>query len=234
MLGFGRVLAGVAAAMVAMHCSGANEVAPESRAVSGFNQVVLHGVGELLIEQTGTESLVVEAERKVLPLLTSEVKGSVLYLDVRGPQMSTPYPVRYRLSAKTLIRIHAEGSGNVAAGKLTAEALDIRLAGASNLVVSSFEGKSLTVKMDGAGSARIGGGSVSTQTVVMDGSGNYTASKLASNETTVSVRGSGDAAVAAKDALIANVSGSGGIRYWGNPKVRADVTGAGSVERGGS
>jgi hypothetical protein len=234
MLRFSNVFAGLAAAMVAMHCSASDKLARESRAVSGFNQVVLHGVGELIIEQTGMESLVVEAERKVLPFLSSEVKGSVLYLDVRGPQMSTQYPVRYRLSVKTLTRIRAEGSGNVAAGKLAGETLDIMLASASDLDIASFNGKSLTVKMDGAGSATIGGGSVSTQTIVMDGSGDYDASKLASKQTTVSIRGSGDAAVAAKDVLTARISGAGDIRYWGNPKVRADVTGAGSVERGGS
>ena len=232
MLRFSNVFAGLAAAMVAMHCSAADELARESRAVSGFNQVVLRGVGDLIIEQTGTESLVVEAERKVLGLLSSEVKGNVLYLDVRGPRMSTRYPVRYHLSVKALTGIRAEGSGNVAAGKLAAETLDIKLSGTGDFDVASFDGKSLSVRMDGAGSAAFGGGGVSTQTVVLDGAGDYTASKLSSKQTTVTITGSGDAAVAAKDALTARISGSGDIRYWGNPKVRTDVTGVGSVERG--
>jgi hypothetical protein len=48
----------------------------------------------------------------------------------------------------------------------------------------------------------------------------------------VSIAGSGNAAVSAEDSLRASVSGSGDIRYNGNPPhVESSVAGSGSVKQ---
>ena len=56
--------------------------AGESREVRGFTGVELASFGDLQIDQTGTESLTIEAAPDVLPELTSEVSGGVLRLGV--------------------------------------------------------------------------------------------------------------------------------------------------------
>ena len=55
----------------------------ESRAVSGFSKVELAGSGDVTIDQTGKESLTIEAGDKVLPNLTSDVVGDTLVLGTK-------------------------------------------------------------------------------------------------------------------------------------------------------
>src|SRR5689334_21418762 len=54
--------------------------AGESREVHGVTGVELASFGDLQIDQTGTESLTIEADPDVLPKLTSGVSGGVLRL----------------------------------------------------------------------------------------------------------------------------------------------------------
>lgn len=78
-------------------------VTKESRNVSGFEGVELRGVGNLSIEQTGRESLTVEAEKAVIPKLTARVVDGRLII---GPKpnsaIHTTKPINYRLTVKNL------------------------------------------------------------------------------------------------------------------------------------
>jgi hypothetical protein len=63
-----------------------NNVTSEARDVSGFDKVELKGVGNLSLEQTGSESLTVEAEEEVLPKIRTEVENKRLII---GPERNT-------------------------------------------------------------------------------------------------------------------------------------------------
>ncbi|HWL48440.1 MAG TPA: DUF2807 domain-containing protein, partial [Acidimicrobiia bacterium] len=60
-------------ALVASSCivgvEGSGNVITESREVSDFNEIVLGGSGRVMVEVTGTESLTIEAEDNIMPLL---------------------------------------------------------------------------------------------------------------------------------------------------------------------
>ena len=57
-----------------------SSVTSESRDVSGFDEVELKGIGNLSIEQTGSESLTVEAEEYVLSKIKTEVENKRLII----------------------------------------------------------------------------------------------------------------------------------------------------------
>src|SRR5512142_1150936 len=61
--------------------TGSNVVIQENREVSEFNAVSLNGAGELTITQGEKESLVIEAENNLLPLIKSQVRNGVLVID---------------------------------------------------------------------------------------------------------------------------------------------------------
>src|ERR671921_452422 len=61
-------------------------VTSEARDVSGFDEVELQGVGNLSLEQTGSESLTVEAEEDVLPKIRTEVENKRLII---SPERNT-------------------------------------------------------------------------------------------------------------------------------------------------
>lgn len=182
----------------------------ESREVGGFTGVELSTVGTLLIDRTGTESLTIEAEPAVLPLLTSEVSGGVLRLGVApGEEVATREPIVYRLTVAALDSLSVSGAGDATATNLDTDRL--------------------VVDVDGAGDVTLSG-TAGTQVVTLGGAGDYDAGDLLSATVEITVDGAGDAVVNASDRLDATVGGAGSVEYVGDPQVTRDVSGVGSVE----
>lgn len=186
-----------------------SDLTSESRDVSGFSEVELDGIGNLTIQQTGSESLTVEAEEDVLPKLRTEVKNNRLII---GPEphtsISTHKPVNYKLTVKDLDALKMAGSGSI-------EAEDV-------------DTDNLAVTINGAGEVKMAG-RADSQDVDISGSGDYQASDLESKDVTIDVGGSGSAVVNVSDELDAKVSGSGSVEYIGDPTVNEDVSGSGRV-----
>ena len=79
--------------------------------MSGFNVVALDGSGSLIIDVGGAESLTIEAEDNLLPLLTSNVTSSTLKLGSSKP-ISPTKPITYTLGAAALEAVSIDGSGD--------------------------------------------------------------------------------------------------------------------------
>jgi Putative auto-transporter adhesin, head GIN domain len=186
-----------------------NNVTSEARDVSGFNEVELKGVGNLSLEQTGSESLTVEAEKDVLPKIRTEVENKRLIISPeRNTSINTTKPINYKLTVKDLNTLEVSGSGNVEAEDINTDELAVTIGGAGDVEIR---------------------GSADSQEVEISGSGEYRAGDLESKEATIDVRGSGSATVNVSDELEAEVSGSGSVEYIGDPTVQQEVSGAGEV-----
>ena len=188
-----------------------NNVMSEARDVSGFNEVELKGVGNLSLEQTGSESLTVEAEEDVLPKIRTEVENKRLIISPeRNTSINTTKPINYKLTVKDLNTLEVSGSGNVEAKDINTDELAVTIGGAGDVEIR---------------------GSADSQEVEISGSGEYRAGDLESKEATIDVRGSGLATVNVSDELEAEVSGSGSVEYIGDPMVQQEVSGAGEVRK---
>jgi hypothetical protein len=189
----------------------ANNVVEESRDVSGFDEVELRGAGNLTIEQTGSESLTVEAEEGVLPKLRTEVVNDRLVIGPEpGTDIRTTAPINYKLTVEALDALEVSGSGDAEAEGINTDRL--------------------AVAVGGAGSAKVGG-EADEQEIDISGSGDYQAESLRSREARISVAGAGSALVNASEKLDANVSGAGSVEYLGDPAVEQDASGAGRVSK---
>jgi hypothetical protein len=229
---------------------GSGNVVREDRTVSGFNEVEVAGVGHVHIEKGASERLTVEAEDNLLPYIISEVRGGKLTIRTRSNTSLTPTkPINYYVTVKRLDAIAVSGAADVVAPSLEAErfsvtisgtgdlklsrldatSVDLRLAGAGGLSIEELAADSLNVVVSGVGSAVIAGGRVHTQDLTLSGTGSIDVGRLASDEATVSVAGVGTATVRARDHLKATVSGTGSVRYFGDPTVDQTVTGIGKV-----
>jgi Putative auto-transporter adhesin, head GIN domain len=179
--------------------------------VAGFNLVRLRGSGNLLVEQTGAESLTIEAEDNILPLLRSDVENGVLSLGLRpGVGIVTHKPIVFKLTVKELKGIDASGSGSIVVKRVDTDRFGLEGSGSIEVEVA---------------------GRVQEQDVSISGSGGYNGEALTSRSASVKVSGSADVVVNASDALDVQVSGSGNVRYVGNPSVTEKVSGSGSVGR---
>lgn len=190
---------------------GSGHVASEARTVRDFDEVALSGSGTLSIVQTGEESLTIQADDNILPLLTSEVSGRRLTLGTRpNTSFTTRNPIVYRLTVRELRGLTVSGSGDATATGITTPAMSVRISGSGDVTLS---------------------GSAQQLEVSVTGSGAYHGADFASRTADVSVSGSGDARVNASERLEARVSGSGSVAYSGNPAVSRRVSGSGSVRQ---
>ena len=207
-----RALALLAVGSVVTACSataGSGQLATQSRQVSGFTSVELTGVGELSIDQTGTESLTVSAEDNLLPLLTSRVVGDTLILGKKpNTRVVTTKPITYTLTMKDITGLAVSGSGTINAPKLTTAALRIEISGSGVITTA---------------------GNVDDQSLEISGSGRYLADGLTSKTTTAEISGSGTGNVVASNALDVKISGSGTLTYSGKPQVSQTVSGSGKL-----
>ena len=186
---------------------GSGTVISETRNVSGFDRVVLHGSGEVMIDVTGTESITIEAEDNIMPLLSSDIGGGQLDLDVEG-RVSPTEPITYTITMKTLTSVEILGSGAVRA--------------------TNIESPSVSVLISGSGNAEAKGTTGDLE-VQISGSGNYDGMDLVASSGIVVISGSGSALVNVTDELDAQISGSGIINYLGAPTVTESITGSGAI-----
>jgi hypothetical protein len=186
---------------------GSGNLATETRDVSDFDQVDLSGSATVLIEVTGTQSLTIEAEDNILPLLTTEVTDGTLELG-SSQRISPTRDVVYTITVVSLEAVAVSGSGSVTATSIDADAFNVEING-SGTVIPDGVSESLEVSISGSGA--------------------FEGEDLESATGTVSVSGSGDAVVNVTDDLDVKISGSGNVQYLGDPKVSVSTSGSGKV-----
>ncbi len=207
--GLATAVLAVAALGACSSTTGSGTAASESRPVSGFSAVELAGVGTVVVEPGATESVSVEADDNILPMLTSDVAGGTLVLGTEpGSSVSPRTPIRYRVTVTDLSGLLVSGSG------------DITSAGAA--------GPALSVAISGSGTITAAG-TTDRLSVDITGSGDFAGGSLTARDVDVTVSGSGTALVHASATLHASISGSGDVRYLGEPAVTKDVSGSGEV-----
>ncbi len=227
------ILTGLAACQVGPLniVNGSGKLRSEARTVRDFNEVAISGDGTLTIVQGATETLTIEADDNLLPLLTSNVESGRLVLGVkRNTTVRSASGIRYRLTVKNLRAIRSSGSARVEATTLQADRFTIDTSGSSDIAIGQLTATDLDVETSGSGNVTIAG-TVTSQRVQSSGSCNYHAGDLASKTARLAVSGNGDATVRVSDTLDVEISGSAQIGYIGTPRVTSDISGSGKVQR---
>jgi hypothetical protein len=205
----------------------------ETREVHDFDEVALHGHGELVLEQGDHEAVVVEADEAVLPRIKTEVEGHRLVLGLRSwwDNLLYPFsPLRFHVTAKTIRGAAISGSGKLQAGPIQTDALRLTISGSGDMQAGPVTANSFEVSISGAGKV-IASGRAATAGVHISGSGNVQAGEMESQNADVRISGSGSVAVKAEKTLDVHISGSGSVRYAGQPQVSQHISGSGSVQR---
>jgi hypothetical protein len=205
----------------------------ETRDVRGFHRVSLDGVGHLVITQGDAESLVIEADRQVMPRIKTIVEDDTLTIRLEtGPwwqQLGDPLRrIRYDLTMREITGITLAGAGKVGASGVSAERLDLVVSGVGSLKVDALSAAELSTVVSGAGTCDVSG-RLEGQEVTIKGAGSYRGSRLQSGRAKALVSGSGSITVNVEETLDATVSGAGSIRYHGEPTVFQRITGVGSI-----
>jgi hypothetical protein len=209
------------------------DIINESRDISDFNRVELRGSGDLVIDQTGRESLEIEADEHLMDRIETQVVGDTLRLRVRRQWfvwgLWTPKRVKYHLTVDELERITIAGSGSVTAKSLKADSLGLRIIGSGDGDLS-MDVKNLDVNISGSGELILIG-KARKQKLTISGSGDYDAKELESKTAEITISGSGEGIVNATDELDVSISGSGSLQYLGRPSIDQRISGSGDISK---
>ena len=210
---------------------GSGTIVRETREVRDFDEINLGGSGEVHMTQTGEESLAIEADDNILPLLTTEVRGRRLELGTqRGVNFTLHRSVHYYITVKSLRGLIISGSGKLDTAALSTDALAVSISGSGKVEATALAAESLDVSITGSGSIALAG-QAARLNLHISGAGSYDAPDLTTGTARIHVSGSGSANLTVADALEVRISGSGSVRYGGQPTITKSISGSGSIRR---
>lgn len=190
--------------------TGSGNVISETRNVSGFDSVMLEGSGDVTISFGGSESVVVKADDNIVPLIETTVQNGRLVISTKNnTNITTRDGIHVAVTVKSLKGVSLKGSGDIKVTDLTGSNVTVELPGSGNITVT---------------------GTADSVNISLAGSGNIYCDGLQARSATISLNGSGNINAYASENLQATLSGSGTIRYSGNPsQVNKSVTGSGMI-----
>jgi len=190
---------------------GSGDLVTESRTVSGFDEIVVLGSGNVIVDVTGTETLEIEAEDNIMEFLTTEVVNGRLELGFEsGQPLSPSRDITYTITAADLNAMTINGSGNIDATDIDTDTFEVTISGSGDV---EPQGASNHLR------------------VTISGSGRFDGTGLESATGEVGVSGSGNVVVNVTDELSVTISGSGDVQYMGDPALDSSVSGSGDISR---
>lgn len=132
--------------------------------------------------------------------------------------------------AKGELTADVSGSGDIKL-KGSCQSFDSSVSGSGKVnIAGSISGKAV-VSVSGSGRV-MASGSAQQMKATISGSGKVLAADLEVSKCDVRISGSGDVEINVKDALDANISGSGSVSYKGNPsQLNSHASGSGHVRK---
>jgi hypothetical protein len=187
---------------------GSGVVATETRELPPFAAVDLAGANTVTIGVGGAQSVVVQGDDDVIPLVTTEVEDGTLVI-AQSESFDTTAPLSVEIVVPSLDAVRLSGTGTV-----TVDGHDLAL---------------LELSLPGSGTLR-GSGDAQRLVVELGGAGDVALQNLAADDIVVELAGSGNVHVNASESLDAAISGTGSIFYAGDPaSVAQSITGTGVI-----
>lgn len=214
---------------------GSGKIQMETREIVAFEAVSIEYPGaEITIQPGDKESVEIEADDNLLPQLSTEVlSGRLIIKNVETDWKSIvnpSKPVKINITVKDLNEIEVSTPvGDVEVNDLQVNSLKLVLSGGAQIKINGLQVNLLDTDLSGAGSIQASGTAEKIK-LILSGWGSFNATDLKSNTATIDLSGMGDATVQVEDELAATITGAGSIKYFGNPHVEQDVTGAGSIK----
>ena len=188
---------------------GSGNIQRERRQIAAFNSIETEGAFEIEIVCQKPQSVEIEGDDNVLPLVSTEVSNNVLHIK-NNRSYSVKKPVILKISVPDLKSINSSGAGSIEVTDMKNEELEIESNGAP-VIRASGETKSLNINANGAGA-------IETQ-------------KLRAGKVVVESNGVSKIEVYATEHLDVTVSGPSTVFYHGGAVVRQTVNGPGSVRK---
>jgi putative autotransporter adhesin-like protein len=182
----------------------------EKRDLKPFKAINTTGAYEVEVVCQKPASFEIEGDDNILPLIKTEVRDGVLYVD-SNERYNIAKAIALRISLPELMSVSSRGAGDIKVRDANSDDLKIESTGAASI---NAAGKAKTVTFSSTGAGDIDAGSLQTE------------------KARVTVAGAASIIVYVTEQLDVTVSGAGSVKYRGNPKtVNKSVSGIGSVSK---
>lgn len=213
---------------------GSGKLQKQTREVGSFHGVALNVPGTAELRIGNTDSVTIEADDNILPLIETAVENGTLR--IRPAKRNANFRqsrLTIVIQARQVERVSVGGSGNITATGLRAENLRFDVGGSGSINARELDSRQVSVAIGGSGNFKASG-KTEQLTASIGGSGNIQAGRLAAREVQVSIGGSGEAQVWAKDDLTISIGGSGEVSYYGDPRISRSMQRSSSIRRLGA
>lgn len=207
------------------------KVITEEREVSGIESISIGSSMNLIIEQTGSESIRIEASENIIPNITTEIINGELKITLDHPGFTGFKPINCYVNVKDLKAIKVSSSATLKCDNLETEDLSVKMSSSSrgsiNVNVTSLE-----ILISSSANLTISG-EADSQNVKVSSSGDLNAFDLVSKDCNIEVQSSGSANINVTENLDVKVHSSATVNYKGEPKVNSDISSSGSLKKSG-
>jgi hypothetical protein len=209
--------------------TGSGHVVTETRNVSGFDRIAVHGALQVVLRQSGKEGVEVKADDNLQPLIETKVVGGTLEV---GPKSNSSYSTRNAIEVTVdfvnLRALDVGGAVDVSGKGVKTSALSVMLGGSGDVKLPDLQAASVKIHVGGSGTLKASGKGGKLE-IGVGGSGDVDVESFDADDVIVDVGGSGSANVTANKTLKVAIAGSGDVSYRGNPKVSQAIAGSGSL-----
>lgn len=208
---------------------GNGNVKSEERSVDSFDQISVGGAFDVYLTQGDTESLRVEADENLLPLIETTVRNGRLVIRSRE-NIGEAKELNVYVTFRELNKIETSGACEIKnEGQLNFSNLVLKGSGASEIDLS-LRAEKLEGEYSGASEVDLEG-SAEVCEFKLSGASELDAEGLVVQQMKIDLSGASEAEVQVTQNLKVHASGASSVVYTGNPAIDQHTSGASSVRK---
>ncbi|MDP1622024.1 MAG: head GIN domain-containing protein [Bacteroidales bacterium] len=209
---------------------GDGNVLKETRKVTAFDGIEVSGAFDIILKQGAVEEVTVEADANLLPVIRTDVVGGILRIETKKPVRKVTVMKVY-VTVKDLKIIDVSGAVDIDTdGMLAVPELRIEASGASDSKLN-IEVQNLKLDCSGASKMKFSGSAVNVK-MDLSGASDIFGYDLLAESYDIDISGAGNAQINVSKRIRAGISGAGSVKYKGSPsEIDQHVSGAGSIKR---
>lgn len=213
---------------------GNGNVVTETRTTSDYDAIKISGSFDVDLVAGQEGKIILKGEENLLSAIKVEVEDNVLKVYVERNSNIRPSigkKIQITIPFDKISEVNLSGSGNIQSKDVIKnDKFLAKLSGSGNFNLA-VDSNNLELNLSGSGNVRLKG-NANNFTTKLSGSGDIDTTELQSKIVDVNVSGSGNSKINCKESLTARVSGSGNIKYTGNPEKRdVKVSGSGNISK---
>ena len=209
---------------------GDGNVVNESREVGSFDELAVSGSFDVDLVSGKEGKMEIKIEKNLIPYLVTKVDNGKLNIKwKKGTNISSYKGVHVTLYFDSLNSVAISGSGDIISKDvINTDSFSAAVSGSGDMNLN-INARNMEARVSGSGDLEFNG-SADKFSASVSGSGGIDAFGLKTVDCDLKVSGSGGIRIDVSGNLYARVSGSGGVKYTGNPKVEdTKVSGSGRI-----